>query len=118
LYANANILSHDRISVSSRHWKENAMVVDISKRRFDDQLDAVLDEPGAWTVNGPRDTILCEAASLRIATEKAVAFAARGHEIVALVHRSPPGIIVFASQLRRLAHRIAEPTYYASALQA
>ena len=94
------------------------MVVDISKRRFDDQLDAILDEPRAWTVNGPRDTILCEAASLRIATGKAVEIAARGREIVALVHRSPPGIIVFSSQFKRLVQRISEPTYYTRALRA
>ena len=62
--------------------------------------------------------VLCDATSLRIAIEKAIEINARGHEIVALVHRSRPEIIVFASQFQRLASRVAKLQYYQRAVRA
>jgi len=94
------------------------MFTEISKRRFDDQLNAILDERGNWKVNGSRDMVLCEANSLRDAIDKAVEITARGREVVALVRRARPEIIVFASQFQRLANRIAESEYYPGALRA
>jgi len=88
------------------------MIGEISKRRFDEQLEAILDEAGNWKVNGAQGVVLYEATSLRSAVERAMEIAARGHEIVALVHRARPEIIVFSSQYQRLANNIAEARYY------
>ena len=95
-----------------------AMIAALSKRRFDEQLEAILDDAGDWRVNGAQGIVLCDATSLRIAIEKAIEINARGHEIVALVHRSRPEIIVFASQFQRLASRVAKLQYYQRAVRA
>jgi hypothetical protein len=94
------------------------MITALSKRRFDEQLEAILDDAGNWKVNGAQGIVFCDATSLRIAIEKAIEINARGHEIVALVHRSCPEIIVFTSQFQRLAKHIGRPQYFPRAVRA
>jgi hypothetical protein len=84
------------------------MSAEKSKLRYDEQLAALLDKAGSWTVNGARDTVFCEATSLRGAIERAAELAARGREIVAVVHRPRPEIVVFAGQLQRLTNNISK----------
>jgi hypothetical protein len=94
------------------------MILALSKRRFDEQLEAMLDDAAEWKVNGGQGVVLGNATSLRGALEKAMEIAARGQEVIALVHRSRPEVIIFASQLQRLANRIAEAEYCERGLQA
>ena len=79
------------------------MVAEFSAHRGDGQLGLILHETANWTVTGAQGVALYEAASLRIAIDRAVAFAATGREVVALVRRHPEEIAVFSAQIRALA---------------
>jgi hypothetical protein len=84
------------------------MVAEISDRRSDGQLGLILHETAAWRVIGPQGVVFCEVASLRIALDKAVRFAARGRGIVALVRGRPAEIVVFSRQVWTLANHLSE----------
>jgi hypothetical protein len=78
------------------------VIANISTSRSDDQLESGLYETANWTVNGVQGVVLCEVASLRLAIEKAGQFAAMGREVVALMRRRPPEIVVLPAQVRKL----------------
>jgi hypothetical protein len=82
------------------------MVAITSTLRTDEQLEFVLYETANWTVNSGNGSVLCEVASLWLATEKAVEFAAVGREAVALMSRRSPLIVVLSDQVRMLANRL------------
>jgi hypothetical protein len=73
--------------------------------RTDEQLQAILRETGNWTVRGSEGQILCAAASLQRAIERAADYAA-SDAIVTGISRLPAGdVIVPADQIIRLARR-------------
>jgi hypothetical protein len=78
------------------------MVAITSTLRSDGQLEFLLHETANWTVNGGQGAVLCEVASLRLAAEKAVEFALLGREVVTLMRRRSPEIIVLSDQVRIL----------------
>src|SRR5476649_1324126 len=78
------------------------MVAKTSTLRSDGQLTFLLHETANWTVNGGQGAVLCEVASLRLAAEKAVEFALLGREVVTLMRRRSPEIIVLSDQVRIL----------------
>jgi hypothetical protein len=84
------------------------MVATTFNRRSDEQLETILYETANWTVNGVRGAVLCEVASLGLAIETAAEFAFRGREVVAVVRRPPPEVIVFSGQLRKLTNLLSE----------
>ena len=57
--------------------------------RSDAQLEAILFETAAWTVNGRNGQILCTVSSLRQALDKAADFAASGAGAVPSVECRP-----------------------------
>jgi hypothetical protein len=61
------------------------MVAEASIGRSGEQLKFILCEAANWTVNAVHGMVLCEAANLRLAIGKAVHFAARGQEFVAII---------------------------------
>jgi hypothetical protein len=73
-----------------------------STRRSDEQLELMLYEVANWTVQGVQGVVLSELASLRLAIERAVEFATREREVIALMHRRPPEIVVLSDQLQKL----------------
>jgi hypothetical protein len=76
--------------------------------RTDEQLEAILRETGDWIVRGREGQILCMAASLRRAIERAADFAA-SDAIVTGISRLPVGdIIVLPDQIMRLRNRAVE----------
>ena len=75
--------------------------------RTDDQLEAILTETGDWVVNGRQGRVLCLAASLGRALERAEAYAASGAVVIAITRLPADNIIVFAGQMERLRRRIA-----------
>jgi 2-methylisocitrate lyase-like PEP mutase family enzyme len=84
-----------------------AQTVDKSPFRTDDYLEAILAETGNWVVNGPRGEVLCMAASLNQAIERAAACAGRGAEIMGLSRLPPERIFVSGAQVERLKQLIA-----------
>jgi hypothetical protein len=84
------------------------MVAETSTRRSDEQLESTLHETANWTVYGLQGVALCEVASLRLAIEKAAQFAAMGREVVALMHRRPPEMVVLSGQARKLMNLLVE----------
>jgi hypothetical protein len=88
------------------------MVAKISNRRGDGQLRSILHETANWTVNGRLGVVFCEVASLRLAIDRAVDFAAKGREVIALVRRRPVEIVVFYGQVKKLAAGLSEPEIY------
>ena len=80
------------------------MVDMTSSGRSNEHLQSILYETANWTVNGVHGVVLCEVASLRLAIDKAAQFAAMGREVVALMHRRPPEIVVLSGQVRKLAN--------------
>jgi len=71
--------------------------------RTDEQLEALLDEPGDWIVNASDGLVMGSAvASLGEALRTAAMYSAEG-QVVRAVRRLPPdGIIVPAEQMERL----------------
>ena len=88
------------------------MIDRTSTRRSDERLMCMLHETANWTVTGPDNAILCEVASLHCAVEHAVEFGALGHRIVALVRGTPPVVIVFSGQIRKLIDQLFDPDDY------
>jgi hypothetical protein len=84
------------------------MVAETSTRRSDEQLGLILYETANWTVTGSQNVVFCEAASLRLALDKAADFTASGQEVVALVRGRPAEIVVFSGQLQKLMDRPSE----------
>lgn len=78
-----------------------------SNCRSDEQLEAILNETGHWVVNGQQGRVLCFAASLRRALERASEFAASDAIVVAICRLPSDNIIVFSGQIERLVKRIA-----------
>jgi len=79
-----------------------------SNRRNDGQLRLMLHETANWTVIGRQGIILCEVASLRIAVDRWTELAARGLNVIALVRRRQPEIVVFSEQVRTLKNCLPE----------
>jgi hypothetical protein len=74
--------------------------------RTDQQLEAIIAETGEWAVVGSNDRLLCRAASLRHAIEKALDQMFGPHVVIALVRRPSDHIVVFADQMFRIWERI------------
>jgi hypothetical protein len=70
--------------------------------RSDEQLDAILSEPAPWTINGRNGQVLCTAASLRQALDRAASFVAFGTVVTTLCRMPGANIIVFETQAVRL----------------
>jgi len=70
--------------------------------RSDEQLEVILFETAAWTINGHNGQVFCTVPSLRLALDRATAFAASGAVVVALCRKPGNNIIVFDAQIRRL----------------
>jgi len=70
--------------------------------RSDAQLEAILFETAAWTVNGRNGQILCTVSSLRQALDKAADFAASAAGAVAFCRMPTDNITVFDAQTVRL----------------
>lgn len=83
------------------------MVGETSTGRSDEQLESILYETANWTVNGDQGVVLREIASLRLAIEEAARLAARGREVVALMRRRSPAIVVLSDQIRAVTNRLA-----------
>jgi hypothetical protein len=88
------------------------MVAERSTSRGDEQLEFILHETANWTVNGSQGVVLCEVASLRLALDKATEFSARGREVVALIRRCSPEIVVLSDQIRKITNRFIVPRGY------
>jgi hypothetical protein len=73
-----------------------------SARRDDDQLIAILDETGTWTIHGRAAEVLMAAASLRDAIERALVMAAAGQKVTAISRRLKEDILTFYGQMERL----------------
>lgn len=84
------------------------MISKNSTHRSDEQLESRLYETANWTVNGVQGVVLCEVASLHLAIKKAAQFAAMGREVVAIMRRRPPEIVVLAGQVRKLMNMLVE----------
>jgi hypothetical protein len=79
-----------------------AMENQTSNRRTDHQLDVILYEAGHWVVDGRQGQVLCSAASLRQAIERAEQYAADGAVVIAICRLPLDNIVVFAEQMDRL----------------
>jgi hypothetical protein len=75
-------------------------------RRTDDQLEAILDESGHWTVNGRQGKVLCSAASLHRAIDRAHEYGVAGAVVTAVCRLPSDNIIVFEEQMERLRQTI------------
>jgi hypothetical protein len=84
------------------------MIAAYSNRRNEGQLGLILYETANWRVVGPQGVVLCEVASLRIAIDKCAELAARGSQVVALVRKRHPEIVVFSQQVRMLMNCLAD----------
>jgi hypothetical protein len=101
------------------HGTKAILMIDRTlKRRSDEELAFILHETARWTVKGQRGTVLCEVASLRCAVERAVELGAIGHRVIAFVRGSPSEIVVFSTQIQRLASECTDPTNWPIALYA
>jgi hypothetical protein len=78
-----------------------------SNYRTDDQLLAILDDIGDWSISGLSARSSHEAQSLRLAIDHAADIAKTGAMVVALRCASYESIIVFPAQIRRLQKIIA-----------
>jgi hypothetical protein len=78
------------------------MVAMTCTRRSDEQLACMLYDTANWIMNGDQGVVLCEVASLQLAIEKAVEFTFLGREVVALMRRRSPEIVVLSDQIRKL----------------
>jgi hypothetical protein len=94
------------------------MINRTSTRRSDERLVCILHETAKWAVAGPVGAILREVASLHCAVEHAVELGALGHRIVALVRGTPPVVIIFSHQIRKLIDRLFDPDDYLVGLYA
>lgn len=74
----------------------------ISSGHSDAHLESILFETVNWSVIGDHGVDLCEVASLRLAIDKAVQFAAGGRAVVALMRRQRPEIVVLPGQVQEL----------------
>lgn len=73
-----------------------------SNHRGDEQLEAILDEPGHWVVNGQQGRVLCFAPNLARAIERAAEFAASDAVVAAICRLPSDNIIIFPPQIVRL----------------
>jgi hypothetical protein len=73
-----------------------------SSRRTDEQLQAIMWETGHWAVSGQQGRVLCFAASLARAIDRAAEFAASDAIVIALRRLPSDDIIIFAGQIERL----------------
>lgn len=76
-------------------------------RRTDDQLQVILCETGNWAVQGQQERVLCRAASLWRALDRAAECSVSGAIVTALCHLPLCDIIVLADQADRLRKIIA-----------
>jgi hypothetical protein len=74
----------------------------ISSRRSDEQLEAILYEACHWVVNGTHGQVLCSAASLSRAMDRAEQYAASDAVVIAICRQPLDNIIVFERQIERL----------------
>ena len=70
--------------------------------RSDEQLDAMLFERAAWTINGRIGQILCTVSNLRQALDRAAELAASGPGAVAFCRMPAGNITVYDAQTVRL----------------
>lgn len=70
--------------------------------RTDEQLRAMLNEPGTWVVHGHGDRVFGVGGSLRRAIDRASNYAQSGAVVVAIARVPPNRIFVFHDQLVRL----------------
>jgi hypothetical protein len=80
---------------------------EVSSRRTDEQLEAILDEAGHWAVYGRLGQVLCTAASLRRAINRAHEFGLSGAVLTAICRLPSDDIIIFVEQINRLRGIIA-----------
>jgi hypothetical protein len=73
-----------------------------SNRRTDEQLQAIIRETGHWAVTGQQGSVLCFAASLARAIDRAAEFAASDAVVIAIRRLPSDDIIVFPGQIERL----------------
>jgi 2-methylisocitrate lyase-like PEP mutase family enzyme len=78
----------------------------ISNRRTDEQLGSLLYEADHWTVNGRQGQVLCSAASLHRAIDRAQQYAESGAVVTAICRQPSDNVIVFAEQMARLRRTI------------
>ena len=79
----------------------------VSNRWSDERLEAILSETGDWSVNGRQGQVLCRAASLRRAMDRAAEFAVSGAVVTAICRMPSNDVIVFSEQIERLRKIIA-----------
>jgi len=78
----------------------------LPNRRSDVELDAILCETGHWAVNGRQGQVLCYAASLRQAIDRAAKFSATGAVVIAICRLPSDNIVIFSEQIDRLRRSI------------
>jgi hypothetical protein len=77
--------------------------------RTDEQLHAILCETGDWSVTGLQGQILCMAASLERAIQRAAEYSASDAVVTGLTRLPAGDIVVPAAQIRSLRRHISEP---------
>jgi hypothetical protein len=78
-----------------------------SSSRTDEQLEAILNQVGHWVVNGQQGQVLCFAASLRQAIDRANQYGLSGAVVTAVCRLPSDNIIVFSRQIDRLRSVVA-----------
>jgi hypothetical protein len=78
-----------------------------SNVKTDEQLESILHDTADWVVTGHGGQVLCFAASLRRAVDRAAILAADGAVIANLSRLPFDNIVVGADQMRRLRNAIA-----------
>jgi hypothetical protein len=79
------------------------------KNRTDEQLTVIFDETDDWVVKGRRGSILCHAASLLAALDRAADFGTSGAVVMAICRLPATNIIVFPEQIARLRFGLPGP---------
>lgn len=80
-----------------------------SSRWTDEQLAAIFNETADWVVNGRQGKVLCHAASLRLAIDRAADYAVSGAVVIAVCRLPSDNIIVFPAQVARLRKLMVGP---------
>jgi hypothetical protein len=77
-----------------------------STRRSEEELMAILDDPGRWTGHGPGGAVIFIADTLREAVDKAIVYLSTNQVVVALCLTNNGSVIIFQSQIERLVQAI------------
>jgi hypothetical protein len=73
-----------------------------TNRRTDEELRAILNETGRWAVNGQQGQVLCLAASLQRAIERASDYALSDAIVVDVSRQPCDNIVIHPAQIDRL----------------